>query len=445
MKSKWKVLCAGMLCAFAVTVGAQGAYATNLPNNVTETTETPEVAYKVVISFDKNGGKGKMNALTVSSDQADITLPANTFTKEGYVFAGWSVSKSGDVIYQDKEDATAFATEENNGNTIKLYAQWKLKAPTIKKVTSRPSEITVKFSKNTKASGYEIMYSDTKKFTEYTKKGVKRTFTTTVTDKNATSAQLLRVVPNTKYYVQMRSYKKSGGKKIYSDWSKVSEHKVKNGKTLTNTLKKNSIKSVGIEADVVLDGNGTGYHAKLVMGNGAAAVSFGIQYDTCAAAPYTGRSVALIENISSNASGGQSYIRPGNKDLARKKTYHLMMIARGNGNYDVYVDYKKIGSCYNANVKNPEWFRIEAAGRLNGDKVNVSFKNVKCGTMAWATKIEGLGVLGDGLKYQTKQSNPGVKSTYDKKTNTIKFKGTIRNMNGDWDVDYERASGIIQF
>ena len=65
--------------------------------------------------------------------------------------------------------------------------------------------------------------------------------------------------------------------------------------------------------------------------------------------------------------------------------------------------------------------------------------------MAWASKINGLGVLGDGLKYNKIKSNPGVKSTYDKKTNTIKFNGTIKGMNGDWDVDYERASGIIQF
>lgn len=443
MKRKWKVLCAGLLCAFTLAVGAQGVYAENLPEvtETTETSESQELIYKVTIKFNKNGGSGSMSGLTVASDQTDVTLPANTFKKTGYEFAGWSVKKSGTVKYENEANVADLATEENNGKTITLYAQWKLKTPTIKKVTSRPSEITVKYSKNSEVSGYEIMYSTSKKFTE----NEKTTFKTTVTDKNTTSADLLRVVPNKKYYVKVRSYKKKSGTTIYSDWSKVSTHKVKNGKTLTNTLKKNSIKSVGIEADITLDGSGTGYHGKLVMGNGVAAVSFGIQFDEYASAPYTGRSVALIENISSNSAGGQTYIRPGNMDLKRKKTYHLMMIARGDGNYDVYVDYKKIGSCYNANVKNPEWFRIEAAGRLNGDKVNISFKNVKCGTMAWASKINGLGVLGDGLKYNKIKSNPGVKSTYDKKTNTIKFNGTIKGMNGDWDVDYERASGIIQF
>lgn len=451
MKRKWNVLCAGLLCAFALAVGPQGVYAASVPDNLTETTETTETSetqesvYTVTIQFNKNGGSGSMSGLTVASDQTNVMLPGNKFKKTGYAFAGWSEKKNGNVIYENKADVTTLATEKNNGKTITLYAQWKLKTPTIKKVTSTPSEITVKFSKNTKVSGYEIMYSDNKNFTEKTKNGVKRTFTVKVTDKNTTSTQLLRVVPNKKYYVKVRSYKKTGGKTIYSDWSNVSTHKVKNGKTLTNTLKKNSIKSVGIEADITLDGAGTGYHAKLVMGNSTSAVSFGIQYDQCAVAPYTGRSVALIENIYSNTPGGQTYIRPGNMDLKRKKTYHLMMIARGDGNYDVYVDYKKVGSCYNANVKNPEWFRLEAAGRLNGDKVNVSFKNIKCGTMGWASGIEGLGVLGDGLKYKNVKSNPGVKSTYDKKTNTIKFKGTIRDMNGDWDVDYERASGIIQF
>lgn len=443
MKTKWNVLCAVLLCAFALIVSPQVSYAASLPDDLTETTgaaEPGEAVYKVTIQFNKNGGTGTMSGVTVTSDQTNVTLPANTFKKTGYVFAGWSVKKNGSAVYENKANAAAIATAENNEKVITLYAQWKLKAPTIKKVTSTPSEITVKYAKNSKASGYEIMYSDNKNFAEYTKKGVKRTFTTTVTSKNTTSAQLFRVVPNKKYYVKVRSYKKSGGKKSYSDWSKATTHKVKNGKTLANMK---GSKAVGIEADVTLDGAGTGYHAKLVMGNAASAVSFGIQYDQFAATPYSGRSVALIENISSNAAGGQTYIRPGNKDLKRKKTYHLMMIAKGDGNYDVYVDYKKIGSCYQPAVKQPEWYRIEAAGRLNGDKVNASFKNVKCGNLNYGG-IEGLFVLGDNLTFHKVKSNPGIKYKLDKKTNTIKFTGTIRDMNGDWDVDYERASGIIQ-
>ena len=237
MKTKWNVLCAGLLCAFALAVGPQGVYAASVPDNLTETTETTETSetqesvYTVTIQFNKNGGSGSMSGLTVASDQTNVMLPGNKFKKTGYAFAGWSENKNGNVIYENKADVTTLATEKNNGKTITLYAQWKLKTPTIKKVTSTPSEITVKFSKNTKVSGYEIMYSDNKNFTEKTKNGVKRTFTVKVTDKNTTSTQLFRVVPNKKYYVKVRSYKKTGGKTIYSDWSNVSTHKVKNGKT----------------------------------------------------------------------------------------------------------------------------------------------------------------------------------------------------------------------
>ena len=447
MKSKWKVLCAGLLCTVTLTVGAEGLYAQNVPEDMmklaeaTETTDAQEPAYVVMINFDKNGGSGSMSGMTATNDQTNVSLSPNGFTRKGYEFAGWSTTTNGGVEYEDGANAASLATEENNGQTITLYAQWKLTTPVIKKMSSRPSEITVKYQTNSQASGYEIMYSTGKKFPD----NKKTTFTKKVTNKKTASAELLRVIPNKKYYVKMRSYKKTGGTIIYSDWSKVREHKVKNGKTLTNTLNKKSFRSVGMEADVTLDGSGTGYHAKMVMGGGASAVSFGIQYDKGAAAPYTGRSVALIENIASNNAGGQSYIRPGNRDLKRKKTYHLMMITDGKGKYDVYVDYKKIGSCKNTNMLNPEWFRIEAAGRLNGDKVNISFKNVKWGTMGWSSGIAGLGILGEDNSFQKVRSNPGVKYKFDKAANAIKFSGTIKNMRGDWDVDYERASGIIQF
>ena len=272
---------------------------------------------------------------------------------------------------------------------------------------------------------------------------MRKTFTKTVTDKKVTSAELLRVIPDKQYYVRIRSYKKSSGSNVYSDWGKVKSIKVKKGYTLANLKAKNA---AGIEADVQLNSaKGSGYHAKLVMGNATSAVSFGMQYDRGAQAPYAGKNMALIENISSNASGGQNYIRLNQLKLNKK--YHLMMVSNGNGYVDVYIDYKKVGRCYQEGMKSLAWFRIEAAGRLNGDQVNVEFSNIKLG--AKTDGAANMKVLGDdtytGLRWGKISSNPGIKGKFDKKTNTIKFTGTIRNLHGDWDSDYERASGIFQF
>lgn len=445
MKRRLQVLCAGLACAMALTVGTQITYAADAgqtevsQTGETQTTETQ--VSTVTIQFNSNGGNGSMSKLAVTSDKQTV-LPQNTFKKSGYTFTGWSTTKSGSVVYKDQADVSALAAQ-NNGSEITLYAQWTLTAPKIKKMTTTPSAITVKYDKNKYASGYEIWYSKDKKFKEYKKNWVLNTFKKTVTDKNVTSAQLLRVEPNKKYYVKIRSYKKKGKKMTYGDWSEVKTVKVKNGSTLANLKGKNAC---GIEADVKLSGSGSGYHAKLVMGNATSAVSFGMQYDQGAQGAYAGKNMALIENISSNASGGQNYSRPGNIQLKLNKTYHLMMVSNGNGYVDVYIDYKKVGGCYQESMKNLAWFRIEAAGRRNGDKVNVEFSNVKLG--AQSDGASNMKVLGDqhrNLKWGKISSNPGISGKFDKKTNVIKFTGTITDLHGDWDSDFERASGIFQF
>ncbi len=63
-----------------------------------------------------------------------------------------------------------------------------------------------------------------------------------------------------------------------------------------------------IETDMVLSGSGSGYHAKLVACTATSAVSFGIQYDKHARAPYTGKAWFMIENVAHNGAGGQNYI-----------------------------------------------------------------------------------------------------------------------------------------
>ena len=69
------------------------------------------------ITFDANGGSGRMSSQTVSAGSS-ITLPSNTFTRSGYEFIGWNTNSYGTgTSYTDGQ----FITPPGN---ISLYAQW---------------------------------------------------------------------------------------------------------------------------------------------------------------------------------------------------------------------------------------------------------------------------------------------------------------------------------
>ena len=72
-----------------------------------------------VITFDANGGEGNMGTQTVNPG-VSAALPANTFTRADYDFAGWNTKADGTgTAYADKTNIT---TNEN----VTLYAQWAL-------------------------------------------------------------------------------------------------------------------------------------------------------------------------------------------------------------------------------------------------------------------------------------------------------------------------------
>ena len=73
-----------------------------------------------IIAFDANGGTGEMNPQTAESG-TEITLPKSTFTKDGWIFAGWATSADETVSYSDKTKITV------TGN-ITLYAKYGMTA-----------------------------------------------------------------------------------------------------------------------------------------------------------------------------------------------------------------------------------------------------------------------------------------------------------------------------
>ena len=385
-----------------------------------------DAVYSVTVTFDANGGSGVMNSLTAASN-VSTSLTSNVFTRSGFTFTGWNTAADGTgTAYADAADVTQLAAAKYNGQTITLYAQWKLNAPSIKSVkSSTPASMKVTYKKNSKAAGYEISYATKKSF-----KGAKKV----TAKKGSSNTEITNVIPGKTYYVRMRSYYKAGGVKKYSDWSKSKKIKMKKGATLANTKA-----LTAIEADITLTGSGSGYHAKLVLCTPTSAVSYGIQYDKCASAPYTGKAMAMIENVASNAAGGQSYSRPGNRELQPGKTYHMMMTVDKKGNGNVYLNYKKIGSFSNAGLANQAvYIRVEGAVRLNGDQVKATFDNIK---LRQGGKLEADKKYGGWFP----SSNKGIKTKKVNNKNKVIISGTGSGINGDWDSDYENVSGIFQF
>lgn len=198
-----------------------------------------------------------------------------------------------------------------------------------------------------------------------------------------------------------------------------------------------------IEADVKLSGSGSGNHAKIVLQTPTAAVSFGIQYDQGASAPYTGRTAFLVENVAHNGPGGQTYTRYGFTNS--NEWHHLMMAYQSNGTIDFYIDHQYVGSQQNVALTNTGTLvcAVEGAARLNGDSVDAQFNNIK---------IKGGGVydpnrgfnnypqkdrIAHGFNYDTSQ--------FVWSTGNARISGTVCGLNGDWDSDYNSASGVIMF
>lgn len=73
------------------------------------------------VSYNTNGGSG---STTLSRHTYDVAkaLTANSFTRSGYIFAGWAISPDGAAVYADGQNIVNLTAE--NGATITLYAAW---------------------------------------------------------------------------------------------------------------------------------------------------------------------------------------------------------------------------------------------------------------------------------------------------------------------------------
>lgn len=129
--------------------------------------------------------------------------------------------------------ATFFTTGKTKGShcsvckTVitkqKTVAKLVLATPKKLKVTAAKKGFKVTYARNSKATGYQIQYSTSKKFTKKTTvtKNIKKNKTVSYTYKNK------KLKKKKQYYVRVRAYVKSGKKTAYSKWSATKGVKTK--------------------------------------------------------------------------------------------------------------------------------------------------------------------------------------------------------------------------
>ena len=102
----------------------------------------------------------------------------------------------------------------------KSVTTYRVSRPAISSLTnSAAGKMNVKWAKNAKATGYEIMYSTSKSFASGNK-------TVKITSKATVSKVIGSLTKGKPYYVKIRTYKTVSGTKYYSTWSAVKNVKI---------------------------------------------------------------------------------------------------------------------------------------------------------------------------------------------------------------------------
>ena len=116
---------------------------------------------------------------------------------------------------------TATATSQYNAATKKITIIVKPKKATLKKAKStKKRTLKVMWKRDTKATGYQVVVAQNKKF----KKGKK----TALIKKNKTTSRTFKKLKSRKnYYYKVRAYKQVGKTKLYGSYSKVKRIRVR--------------------------------------------------------------------------------------------------------------------------------------------------------------------------------------------------------------------------
>lgn len=125
------------------------------------------------VKFNANGGTGTMADQSLTYDATATALRTNSFTKDGFHFAGWATSAGGSAVYSDQQSVKNLAS----GDSVTLYAVWVQNVYGISGTfTSNSNEnVTVKLmcgntqigdSKTVSMTGSSVPYTGTYSFSD---------------------------------------------------------------------------------------------------------------------------------------------------------------------------------------------------------------------------------------------------------------------------------------
>lgn len=120
--------------------------------------------------------------------------------------------------YTYKVVAATKDTLSASSKSVVIYRLDQAKLSSVKSPAAK--KMTVKWRKNSKASGYQVRYSRSSDFSTGNK-------TVKISGSGKVSKTIKNLKRGKKYYVQVRSYKKAGGKTYYSEWSSKLSVKIK--------------------------------------------------------------------------------------------------------------------------------------------------------------------------------------------------------------------------
>ena len=113
-----------------------------------------------------------------------------------------------------KGTGTATITIKAGKNSVKATVKVVPKEPAVKSVkTLKGRKLSIKWAKDKRASGYQVQVSTDRRFKKIAK----------AKKLSKTSYTFTKLKTGKKYYVRLRSYKKSGKDTLYSAWSKAKQ------------------------------------------------------------------------------------------------------------------------------------------------------------------------------------------------------------------------------
>ena len=104
---------------------ANGTSARNWDKDSIATLNAKWTPYTYTLTLNGNDGITTDEKTTIEitgSYKSDLTLPSKPFTRSGYIFKGWSTTKTGEVTYSDEANYSSLITSDNI--SIAFYAQW---------------------------------------------------------------------------------------------------------------------------------------------------------------------------------------------------------------------------------------------------------------------------------------------------------------------------------